>query len=163
MFCNDEEENWILDYLASGKGIILYQMVTNLDSLKIVPKNGDFFEKQDFYSTLKEKRISDHEYEDVKVEVDVKVGECEVERFSSKIIKMDENNQYGFAMTKPLPYGCIKLKKTIPTLDELKDLLAKVSLDDKIGHLFIADIVFDDINEKTILFNELYPPIFEKK
>ena len=76
---------------------------------------------------------------------------------------MDENNQYGFAMTKPLPYGCIKLKKTILTLDELKDLLAKVSLDDKIGHLFIADIVFDDINEKTILFNELYPPIFEKK
>ena len=34
-----------------------------------------------------------------------------VKRFSSKIIKMDENNQYGSAMTKPLPYGCIKLKK----------------------------------------------------
>ena len=34
-----------------------------------------------------------------------------VKRFSSKIIKMDENNQYGFPMTKPLPYGCIKLKK----------------------------------------------------
>ena len=24
---------------------------------------------------------------------------------------MDENNQYGNAMTKPLPYGCIKNKK----------------------------------------------------
>ena len=66
-------------------------------------------------------------------------------------------------MTKPLPYGCIKLKQTIPTLDELKDILANVTLDDKTGHLFVADIVFDDINEKIILFNEIYPPIFEKK
>ena len=39
-----------------------------------------------------------------------KTAEGEVKQFSSKIIKMDENNQYGFAMTKPLPYGCIKKK-----------------------------------------------------
>ena len=26
----------------------------------------------------------------------------------------------------------------------------------------MVDIVFGDINEKTILFNEIYPPIFEK-
>ena len=76
----------------------------------------------------------------------------EVKRFSSKIIKMDENNQYGFAMTKPLLYGCIKLKKNLPTLDELKDLIANVTLEDKLGHLFVADIIFDDINEKTIFF-----------
>ena len=37
--------------------------------------------------------------------------EGELKRFSSKIIKMDENNQYGFAMTKPRPYGCIKKKE----------------------------------------------------
>ena len=35
----------------------------------------------------------------------------ELKRFSSKIIKMDENNQYRMAMTKLLPYGCIKRKK----------------------------------------------------
>ena len=29
-------------------------------------------------------------------------------RISTKILKMDENNQYGNAMTKPLPTGCIK-------------------------------------------------------
>ena len=29
---------------------------------------------------------------------------------------MDENNQYGFAMTKPLPYGVIKLKKVFQLL-----------------------------------------------
>ena len=59
----------------------------------------------------------------------------QVKRFSSKIIKMDENSQYGFAMTKPLPYCCIKLKKEVPTLSELKYLLANVTLRDyKIGH-----------------------------
>ena len=67
-------------------------------------------------------------------------AEGEVKRFSSKIIKMDENNQYGLAMTKPLPYGCIKLKKSLPTLEELKELLANVTLDNKIGNLFIVHI-----------------------
>ena len=32
-----------------------------------------------------------------------KTTDNELKRFSSKIIKMDENNQYGMAMTKPLP------------------------------------------------------------
>ena len=214
MFCNDEQENWVLDYLTSGKGVIPYQMITDLDSLKKVPK-GEFFEKEDFYSVLKEKRISDQDYEDVKklfkllrletlgdmnkiyniqdtlilceifeqrsilleklfkfnprkcnsassfsgcvqrnkskcnivlptdpkkirVFENMLIGgyscvttratfdtelflkdkqnervlfetvDREVKLFSSKIIKMDENNQYGFAMTKPLPFGCIK-------------------------------------------------------
>ena len=86
----------------------------------------------------------------------------QIRRFSSKIIKMDENNQYGFAMTKPLPYGVIKKKKVLPTLEKLESLLSNVTLEDKLGHLFIVEIVFDKINEKTLLFNELYPPIFEK-
>ena len=86
----------------------------------------------------------------------------EVRQFSSKIIKMDENNQCGFAMTKPLPYGCIKRKKAFPTLEELELILNNVTLDHKLGHLFEVDIVFDKVNEKTLLFNELYPPIFEK-
>ena len=65
-----------------------------------------------------------------------------LKRFSSKIIKMDENNQYGMAMTKPLPYGCIKRKKKILNFDELTKLLKNVSLKDKIGHLFTVDIEF---------------------
>ena len=89
-------------------------------------------------------------------------GQGQVRWFSSKIIKMDENNQYGFAMTKPLPYGVIKKKKVLPTLEELESLLSNVRLEDKLGHLCIVDIVFDKIDEKTLLFNELYPPIFEK-
>ena len=75
---------------------------------------------------------------------------------------MDENNQYGFAMTKPLPYGCIKKKKLVPSLEELKTLLENVTLEDKLGHLFLVDIKFADVNKETLLFNEVYPPIFEK-
>lgn len=37
-----------------------------------------------------------------------------------------------------------------------------MTLDDKLGHLFIVDISFKNINEKILLFNEFYPPIFEK-
>ena len=58
--------------------------------------------------------------------------------------------------------GCIKKKKKLPTLEELKVLLENVKLEDELGHLFVVDIVFDNVNEKTLLFNELYPPIFEK-
>ena len=59
----------------------------------------------------------------------------------SKIIKFDENNQYGHAMTKPMPIGSIKEKEA----DWLKFnlLLEKVDLDDEIGHLFLVDIEFD--------------------
>ena len=35
-------------------------------------------------------------------------GQRQIKRISTKILKMDENNQYGQAMTKPLPYGCVK-------------------------------------------------------
>ena len=41
-------------------------------------------------------------------------------------------------------------------------LLENVTLEDKLGHLFVVDIKFADINKKTSLFNETYPPIFEK-
>ena len=35
----------------------------------------------------------------------------QTKRISSTILKMDKNNQYGQAMTKPLPYGCILKKR----------------------------------------------------
>ena len=74
-----------------------------------------------------------------------------LKRFSSKIIKMDGNNQYGMAMTKPLSYGCIKRKKKVLNFDELTELLKNVSLEDKIEHLFTVDIEFLDISKKTCL------------
>ena len=83
-----------------------------------------------------------------------KTEDGQLKRFSSKIIKMDENNQYSMAMTRPLPYGCIKRKRHILNFDELEQLLQNVSLEDKIGHLFTVDTEFTDVNPKT-LFNEI--------
>ena len=37
MFLNDEDEKWMLDYLASGKGMIPCQMIATFDSLNICP------------------------------------------------------------------------------------------------------------------------------
>ena len=269
LFCTPDERKWVLDYLAKGKGTIPYQKITQFDSLLLRPRE-EFFLKDDFYSTLRERAVDEQEYEDVKkifrllnlqtlgelnkyyniqdtlilceifeqtsdmlqrlfkfnprkcnsasvfsgyvhrnkskcnivLTLDAKIvrifektliggyscintrlafdteivlkdvenervlfttgRQGEVKRLSSKIIKMDENNQYGFAMTKPLPYGCIKKKKVLPTLEELEQILSNVTLNDKLGHLFVVDIVFDKQDEKTLLFNELYPPIFEK-
>ena len=62
-------------------------------------------------------------------------------RVISKIIKVDENNQYGFAMTKPMAVGSIKEKT--PSWTTFNLLMEKVSLDDPIGHLFIVDVIFD--------------------
>ena len=75
---------------------------------------------------------------------------------------MDKNNQYGMAMIKPLPFGCIKKRENSPTLVEFSRILDTVSHDKNVGHLFIVDIKFHDVNPKTLLFNELYSPIFEK-
>ena len=48
-----------------------------------------------------------------KLGYNIKLDEDEVSnqrRVISKIIKFDENNQYGFAMTKPMPVGELKKK-----------------------------------------------------
>lgn len=41
-------------------------------------------------------------------------------------------------------------------------MLNRIDHDEPIGNLFTVDIKFSKINEKTLLFNEIYPPIFEK-
>ena len=91
-----------------------------------------------------------------------KTVDGQLKRFSSKIIKMDEKNQYGMAMTRPLPYGCIKRQFAVPSFEELEQLLKSVTLEDKIGHIFTVDVDFSDINPKTLLFNKIFPPVFEK-
>ena len=52
LFLNDENKKWILDYLASGKGMIPYQLITNFGSLNICLEKY-----QDFYSRLKKKTL----------------------------------------------------------------------------------------------------------
>ena len=79
----------------------------------------------------------------------------------SKILKLDEKIQYGFAVNKPLSVGCIKEHKKIPAGQKFKRLY----LDDKIGHLFVVDIKFNKKEEKPnqYMYSEIYCPIFGKK
>ena len=84
-------------------------------------------------------------------------------RVTSKIVKFDENKQYGFAMTKPMLFGSIKDKT--PSWAEFNLLMEKVSLDDPIGHMYVVDIDFDyeKATEQQIMYNEVFPPIVDKK
>ena len=52
----------------------------------------------------------------------------EDKRVMTEILKMDENNQYGNAMTKALPTGSVKKEKKVPTLKEF-DLIIQGILD----------------------------------
>ena len=84
-------------------------------------------------------------------------------RVIAKILKLDENNQYGLAMTKPMAVGSIKEKT--PDWVKCNVLLEKVTLDDKIRHLFIVDIEFDyeNVDAKQIIYNEIYLPVIDKQ
>ena len=75
---------------------------------------------------------------------------------------MDEINQCGKAMTKSLPHDCIKKQEHSPSLLEFNKILDKIPYDDQIGYLSIVDIKFHNKNPKTLLFNEIFPPAFEK-
>ena len=78
---------------------------------------------------------------------------------------MEENNQYGKAMTKTLSTGVIKKQKTCSDLRKLNLLIESISHKDEIGQLFIVDIKLNEEKaiEKNLLFNEINPPIFEKE
>ena len=64
-------------------------------------------------------------------------------RFVSKVLKVDENNQYGNAMTKPLPTSIIKRMKKIPSYIELDLIIQTISDEDKIGYIFFVDNEFN--------------------
>ena len=85
-------------------------------------------------------------------------------RVITKIVKFDGNNQYGFAMTKPMPTGCIK-EYNSPSWLTFKLLLEKVSLYDPIIYLFVANIEFDQKNttKKQFLYNEILPSKIKKQ
>ena len=48
--------------------------------------------------------------------------EIQPKRIIAKILKLDENNQYGFGMTKSLPTGYIKIDSDI-SFQKLNDLI----------------------------------------
>ena len=80
-------------------------------------------------------------------------------RVITKILKLDNNNQYGYSMTKPLPTGFIKENSDI-SWRTFNLLLEKVNLDDQIGEFYVVDIEFDHkkATDNQIVYNEIYPP-----
>ena len=52
----------LLNVIADGKGIIPYKKVVTQNNLDIVPL-GDLFEKTESFSALKQKSVSDEDYE----------------------------------------------------------------------------------------------------
>ena len=85
-------------------------------------------------------------------------------RVITKILKLDENNQYKHGITKPLPTGCIKDNDDI-SWKTFNFSLENVSFEDTISDLCIGDIEFDTKNatETEFAYNEIYPPIIEKQ
>ena len=101
---------------------------------------------------------------DYKVVYNLKLGKNKTQkkRVISKILKLDENNQYGNGMTKPLPTGCIKDDSDISWVT-FNFLMETVDFKDTIGHLYIVDIEFDYENAtEEMMVYEIYPPIIEK-
>ena len=98
--------------------------------------------------------------DDLKVVYSIKINnedkQKKKERRISKVLKLDENNQYGFAMTKPMPTGVIK-EKPSPIWKTFNLLLESVLINDPIGHLFVLDIKFnyENTTEKQLLSIEI--------
>ena len=97
--------------------------------------------------------LSNNENEKAIFELEIN-GEKQTKRISTKILKMDENNQYAQSMTKPLPYGCIRKQEYVPNISEFDKILDSISDEDSIGHLLIVDIKLHNKNKKILLFNE---------
>ena len=54
-----------------------------------------------------------YKYDDLKVTYRIKSdneNSYHERRIISKILKLEKNNQYGFARTRPIPVGCIKVR-----------------------------------------------------
>ena len=52
-----------IDIFSEGKGFIPYEKVVDMNSMFLTPENNVFFEKIEFYSDLKQKAVSDSDYE----------------------------------------------------------------------------------------------------
>ena len=61
-----DQKNKVIEIIVSGKGVIPYEKTKRIDSLSIKPKDGIFFSKDEFFSTLKGKNVDDESYENAK-------------------------------------------------------------------------------------------------
>ena len=64
---NFAEKRKILEIIASGKEVILYEKIKAIVSLSLKPENGISFTKDEFHSALKEYDIDDMECNNSKI------------------------------------------------------------------------------------------------
>ena len=62
-FLGPPQKEKTLNIVADGKGIIPYQKIVDTNSMSSPPENSIFFEKSEFYSNLKQKSVSDEDYD----------------------------------------------------------------------------------------------------
>ena len=55
---SEEDRTFVLDFLCSGKGYFLFEVVTGFNSLSVKPDDGDFWSIETFYSRLRDEGIS---------------------------------------------------------------------------------------------------------
>ena len=80
-------------------------------------------------------------------------------RVFSKIFKLEENNQHGFAMTKPLAIGTFKREKEA-NMEILNEAIENFDPNAKVGKIFVVDIEFDVYDDpRKSFYNEIYPCI----
>ena len=125
------------------------------DTEILLPNSTD----EDFDKMIIDQSFRALKRDDLKVGYKLKLNK-ETEYFDrrivSKILKLDEKNQYGFTMTKLMPAGGMKKN----SMSEFNILLKTVHLDDKIDHLFAVDI---EATHKQMMYNEIFPPIIDKQ
>ena len=63
--CSTVDQEWILNYLSSGKEFVPYEMITRYDLLDIAPEKDSFFLLHYFHSSLKDSIINWEDYEAV--------------------------------------------------------------------------------------------------
>ena len=63
MYLRPNVKKNILEIITSGKGIIPYELIVQMDSLLLTPDNDKFWFKTEFYSELKMQAVDDQTYE----------------------------------------------------------------------------------------------------
>ena len=84
-------------------------------------------------------------------------------RVFSKLFTLDENSQYGFAMTRPLLIGIFK-KEAHVNMDILNNSIKNFDPNAKISEIFIIISGFTAYcDARKTMYNDVYPCIFEPK
>ena len=167
-------------YIEREMSKIILALPTKLEHVEIFEQTvtGGFssvntrlaFDTQIFLPTLKncfdlENNPMNKDF-NYKVVYDLKIDgkKAQKKRVITKILKFDENNQYGNGMTKSLLTGCMKDNHDISS-ESFNFLIEKVSFEDTINHLFVVNIKFviKNATKREFPYNEIYPPIIKKQ